>query len=130
MNGSDVTLTCNHTAFDSSNVSYVYVWEKYVDGGSPLESGSGSSGGGLDLSGSGTSLDTMGDGGSYVLVDVTQTLTFSPFVFGNESVYRCTVIVSGELLFSSLPYTLYSECIRSHNTLYLTLSTSLSLSFS
>ena len=110
VNGSDVTLTCNHTAFDSSNVSYD--WEKYVDGGSPgsgMKSGSGS--------------------GSYVLVDVTQTLTFSPFVFGNESVYRCNVSVSGEL-FSSLPYTLYSECIRSHNTLYLTLSTSLSLSFS
>ena len=92
MNGSDVTLTCNH---NFSNVSYE--WEKYVDGG------------------------------SYILVDITQTLTFLPFVFGNESVYCCTVGVSGEV-FPSLPYTLYSECISSHNTLYLTLSICLSLS--
>ena len=118
MNGFVVTLTCNH---NFSNVSYE--WEKYVDGGSPgsrMESGSGQPG-------SWTSLDLMGDGGSYIPIDITQNLTFSPFVFGNESVYRCTVGVSGEF-FPSLPYTLYSECISSHNTLYLTLSICLSLS--
>ena len=137
VNGSELTLTCDYAAADTSSVTYL--WQLVQPSGSLSSggsasgalSGSASSSGGQSASGFlsglfGSGYYTPGSGNTspvednYVIVSAGQNLTFSPFVFGNESTYRCVVRDDHQQEVFSDPYTLSSEFFKKSSMFYLT----------